>query len=120
MVDGFRERAKRVNELLCATRDHVPGRLRARRGSRSTEAVYFHRKLVEAELPFGGVIVNKVHYEGLLGEGGAEGSRPSSPTRSTTPTSPAGSPRTSATTRRSPPATGATSPTSPRSCERRR
>ena len=28
------------------------------------EAVYFHRKLVEAQLPFGGVIVNKVHYEG--------------------------------------------------------
>ena len=26
------------------------------------EAVYFHRKLVEAKLPFGGVIVNKVHY----------------------------------------------------------
>ncbi|HYG95693.1 MAG TPA: hypothetical protein VD741_01170, partial [Solirubrobacterales bacterium] len=23
---------------------------------------YFHRKLVEAKLPFGGVIVNKVHY----------------------------------------------------------
>ena len=26
------------------------------------EAVYFHRKLVEADLPFGGVVVNKVHY----------------------------------------------------------
>ena len=26
------------------------------------EAVYFHRKLVEAKLPFGGVIVNRVHY----------------------------------------------------------
>ena len=34
------------------------------------EAVYFHRKLVEAKLPFGGVIVNKVHYpaERLRGE----------------------------------------------------
>jgi anion-transporting ArsA/GET3 family ATPase len=34
------------------------------------EAVYFHRKLVEAKLPFGGVIVNKVHYpaEQLRGE----------------------------------------------------
>ena len=32
-------------------------------GEPISEAVYFHRKLVEAELPFGGVIVNKVHYE---------------------------------------------------------
>ena len=31
-------------------------------GEPITEAVYFHRKLVEANLPFGGVIVNKVHY----------------------------------------------------------
>ena len=35
------------------------------------EAVYFHRKLIEAKLPFGGIIVNKVHYpaERLRGEG---------------------------------------------------
>src|SRR5215207_4391229 len=32
----------------------------------SRNAVDFHRKLVEAELPFGGVIVNKVHYESEL------------------------------------------------------
>src|SRR6476660_2318330 len=32
-------------------------------GEPITEAVYFHRKLVEAQLPVGGVIVNKVHYE---------------------------------------------------------
>src|SRR5207344_2237845 len=31
-------------------------------GEPVNEAVYFHRKLVEAKLPFGGVIVNKVHY----------------------------------------------------------
>ncbi len=31
-------------------------------GEPISEAVYFHRKLVEARLPFGGVIVNKVHY----------------------------------------------------------
>ncbi|MDP9228069.1 MAG: hypothetical protein M3M99_03325, partial [Actinomycetota bacterium] len=38
------------------------------------EAVYFHRKLVEARLPVGGVIVNKVHYEteADLGEGVVE------------------------------------------------
>jgi anion-transporting ArsA/GET3 family ATPase len=32
-------------------------------GEPISEAVYFHRKLVEAKLPVGGVIVNKVHYQ---------------------------------------------------------
>ncbi len=62
MVGGFRERAKRVNELLAddqTTFFVVCGP----QGEPISEAVYFHRKLVEAELPFGGVIVNKVHYD---------------------------------------------------------
>jgi anion-transporting ArsA/GET3 family ATPase len=62
MVDGFQERAKRVNELLADKRTSflvVCGP----QGEPISEAVYFHRKLVEAKLPFGGVIVNKVHYE---------------------------------------------------------
>jgi anion-transporting ArsA/GET3 family ATPase len=62
MVGGFRERAKRVNELLADERTSflvVCGP----RGEPISEAVYFHHKLVEAELPFGGVIVNRVHYE---------------------------------------------------------
>jgi anion-transporting ArsA/GET3 family ATPase len=61
MVDGFQERAKRVNELLSDPRTSflvVCGP----QGEPISEAVYFHRKLVEAKLPFGGVIVNKVHY----------------------------------------------------------
>lgn len=60
MVGGFRERAKRVNELLADRRTAflvVCGP----QGEPTEEAVYFHRKLVEAELPFGAVIVNKVH-----------------------------------------------------------
>jgi anion-transporting ArsA/GET3 family ATPase len=60
MVGGFRERARRVNELLAAPETSflvVCGP----QGEPISEAVYFHRKLVEAELPFGGVIVNKVH-----------------------------------------------------------
>ena len=61
MVDGFQERAKRVNELLAD-----PGTcflvVCGPQGEPISEAVYFHRKLVEAKLPFGGVIVNKVHY----------------------------------------------------------
>lgn len=62
MVDGFRERAKRVTELLSderATFIVVCGP----QGEPIEEAVYFHRKLVELQLPFGGVIVNKVHYD---------------------------------------------------------
>jgi anion-transporting ArsA/GET3 family ATPase len=70
MVDGFQARAKRVNKLLADRRTCflvVCGP----QGEPIDEAVYFHRKLVEAKLPFGGVIVNKVHYpaERLRGDG---------------------------------------------------
>ena len=69
MVGGFRERARRVNELLADPQSTflvVCGP----QGEPIDEAVYFHRKLVEAKLPFGGVVVNKVHY---TGEADAEG-----------------------------------------------
>jgi anion-transporting ArsA/GET3 family ATPase len=62
MVGGFQERAKRVNELL-ADRETAFLVVCAPQGEPISEAVYFHRKLVEAKLPFGGVIVNKVHYD---------------------------------------------------------
>ncbi len=70
MIDGFQARAKRVNSLLADPHTCfivVCGP----QGEPVDEAVYFHRKLVEAKLPFGGVIVNKVHYpaEELQGEG---------------------------------------------------
>jgi anion-transporting ArsA/GET3 family ATPase len=70
MVDGFQARAKRVNSLLADPHTCflvVCGP----QGEPVDEAVYFHRKLVEAKLPFGGVIVNKVHYpaERLEAEG---------------------------------------------------
>jgi len=71
MVDGFQERAKKVNSLLAD-----PGTcflvVCGPQGEPVDEAVYFHRKLVEAKLPFGGVIVNKVHYpaDGADGNGG--------------------------------------------------
>jgi anion-transporting ArsA/GET3 family ATPase len=62
MVGGFQERAKRVSELLAdpATTFLI---VCGPQGEPIDEAVYFHRKLVEAKLPVGGVIVNKVHYE---------------------------------------------------------
>jgi len=69
MVDGFQARAKRVNSLL-ADRHTCFLVVCGPQGEPIDEAVYFHRKLVEAKLPFGGVIVNKVHYpaEQLRGE----------------------------------------------------
>jgi anion-transporting ArsA/GET3 family ATPase len=65
MLGGFRERAKRVNELL-ANPETCFLVVCGPQGEPVTEAVYFHRKLVEAKLPFGGVIVNRVHYESEL------------------------------------------------------
>jgi anion-transporting ArsA/GET3 family ATPase len=61
MVDGFQARAKRVNSLLSDSRTTFLV-ICGPQGEPIDEAVYFHRKLVEAKLPFGGVIVNKVHY----------------------------------------------------------
>jgi anion-transporting ArsA/GET3 family ATPase len=74
MVDGFRERARRVNELLADERTSFLV-VCAPQGEPISEAVYFHRKLVEARMPFGGVIVNKVHYGWELPNdpGGLEG-----------------------------------------------
>jgi len=63
MVEGFQERARRVNGLLadpstCFLIVCGP------QAEPISEALYFHGKLVEAGLPFGGVIVNKVHQAG--------------------------------------------------------
>ena len=72
MVDGFQARAKRVNSLL-ADRHTCFLVVCGPQGEPVDEAVYFHRKLVEAKLPFGGVIVNKVHYGAeSAGDEGAE------------------------------------------------
>jgi anion-transporting ArsA/GET3 family ATPase len=73
MVGGFQERAKRVNELLADSQTTFMV-VCGPQGEPISEAVYFHRKLVEAELPFGGVIVNKVHYD--LEEESADGAGP--------------------------------------------
>ena len=62
MVGGFQERAKRVNELL-GDRHTAFLVVCGPQGEPIEEAVYFHRKLVEAKLPFEGVVVNKVHFE---------------------------------------------------------
>jgi anion-transporting ArsA/GET3 family ATPase len=60
LIDGFTERAERVGELLedpattfliVTSPQHDP----------VEEAIYFHRKLMEARMPFGGMVVNRVH-----------------------------------------------------------
>jgi anion-transporting ArsA/GET3 family ATPase len=62
MVSGFRERARRVNELL-ADDETAFLVVCAPQSEPVAEALHFHRKLIEAELPFAGAIVNRVHHE---------------------------------------------------------
>jgi anion-transporting ArsA/GET3 family ATPase len=66
LIDGFRERARGVEQLLrdpttsfllVTSPEHEPAR----------EAVFFHARLAEAKMGFGGLIVNRVHEAGLDG-----------------------------------------------------
>jgi anion-transporting ArsA/GET3 family ATPase len=60
MIDGFTERARRVGALL-----EDPGTtfliVTAPRHDPAEEAIFFHRKLVAASMPFGGLVVNRLH-----------------------------------------------------------
>src|SRR4051794_9981193 len=60
MIDGFTERARRVGELLedPATTFLI---ITAPRHDPVEEAIFFHRKLREAGMPFGGLVINRVH-----------------------------------------------------------
>ena len=78
MIDGFTERARRVGALLedPATTFLI---VTAPRHDPVQEAIFFHRKLREAGMPFGGLVVNRLHLA-PAGEvpaelGGALGSR---------------------------------------------
>jgi anion-transporting ArsA/GET3 family ATPase len=66
MVDGFKERAAAVNALLA---DPSTTFLLVTSPERESieEATFFWRKLKAARMPFGGVIVNRVHHD-VLGE----------------------------------------------------
>jgi anion-transporting ArsA/GET3 family ATPase len=67
LIDGFTERADRVSALLG---DPATTFLIVTSPERdpAEEAVYFHRKLAEARMPFGGLVVNRVR-PGLGGDG---------------------------------------------------
>jgi len=60
MIDGFTERARRVGALL-----EDPGTtfliVTAPRHDPAEEAIFFHRKLRAAAMPFGGLVVNRMH-----------------------------------------------------------
>jgi len=60
MAEGFSERAQRVGQLL-SDRHTTFLLVSAPERDPIDEAVFFWRRLKEARLPFGGVIVNKVH-----------------------------------------------------------
>jgi anion-transporting ArsA/GET3 family ATPase len=66
MAQGFSERAQRVNQLLSDRRTTFL-LVTAPERDPIDEAVFFWRRLKEAKLPFGGVVVNKVHpdYAGM-------------------------------------------------------
>jgi hypothetical protein len=60
MIDGFVERADRVAALLAdpATTFLI---VTSPRHDPSQEAIHFHNKLEEAAMPFGGLVINRVH-----------------------------------------------------------
>jgi len=60
MYDGFKERASRVHDLL---RDETAAFLLVSNPAPSVlaEALYFHRRLREKEMPLLGIVVNRVH-----------------------------------------------------------
>jgi anion-transporting ArsA/GET3 family ATPase len=62
LIDGFKERAAQVNALLA---DPQTTFLLVTSPEREPidEAIYFWRKLKAARMPFGGVIVNRVHHD---------------------------------------------------------
>jgi anion-transporting ArsA/GET3 family ATPase len=71
MAGGIRERAERVNELLadsCTSFFLVTSPQR----DAIDEAIFFHRRLREARMPFGAAIVNRMHDLPETAEGGDE------------------------------------------------
>ena len=81
MAQGFSERAQRVKELL-GQRGTTFLLVTAPQREAIDEGVFFWRRLKEARLPFGGVVVNKVHRDFVAvndaaGRDGLAGGRPS-------------------------------------------
>jgi anion-transporting ArsA/GET3 family ATPase len=69
MAEGFNERARRVNELLADRRATFLVVSSPQRDS-IDEAIFFHRRLRERRMPFGGVVVNRMHTLASESSGG--------------------------------------------------
>src|SRR6185437_5079589 len=67
MAEGFRERAARVNDLLGDKRTTFLLVTSPRRAA-VDEAIFFHRRLRERKMPFGGVVVNRMNTLAVEGE----------------------------------------------------
>jgi anion-transporting ArsA/GET3 family ATPase len=72
MAQGFSERAQRVKELL-GQRGTTFLLVTAPQREAIDEGVFFWRRLKEARLPFGGVVVNKVHRDFVAMNGAVAG-----------------------------------------------
>jgi anion-transporting ArsA/GET3 family ATPase len=70
MAQGFRERADRVNELLGDSRTTFL-LVTSPQADAMDEAAYFHHRLLDSGMPFGGVVVNRMHELGAAGSGSA-------------------------------------------------
>jgi anion-transporting ArsA/GET3 family ATPase len=75
MAQGFSERAQRVKELL-GQRGTTFVLVTAPEREAIDEGVFFWRRLKEARLPFGGVVVNKVHRDFVAADGASGGEGP--------------------------------------------
>ena len=71
MAEGFNQRAVRVSELLAEPQVTFLLVTSPQRES-IEEAVFFHRRLAERSMPFGRVVVNRMHVEGT-GDGSRNG-----------------------------------------------
>ena len=71
MTGGFRERAERVNQLLCDHRSAFVLVTSPRRDS-IDEARFFQRRITESGFPFAGAVANRVHLPAEPGAVGTE------------------------------------------------
>jgi anion-transporting ArsA/GET3 family ATPase len=67
MAEGFRDRAARTGELLADPRTTFLLVTSPRRDA-IDEAIFFHRRLRERKLPFGGVVVNRMSTLAVQGD----------------------------------------------------
>ena len=75
MTEGFRERAERVNALLADSRSAFV-LVTSPRADAVEEAGWFHHRLLDAGLPFAGVVANRVRAGRAEGQPGGRAGRP--------------------------------------------